>query len=164
MMDMKLQDRTLQDTKLRDTCCFVRSISTIDPWTEAAVSEHAQNSLIAGLIELDDRCELLILCYIALPPFNKQSFTQCIIMLRVQKITTKNCVFYSFVRQFYVLQFYALQFGPSIHVLQFHVLQFWWSVIFMSVIFSRPPWASTAYATDPSSLGGFLPFSLKGLQ
>jgi len=35
------------------------------------------------------------------------------------KVTTKNCIFYSF-------------------VLQFHVLQFRWSVIFMSVIFSRP--------------------------
>jgi len=42
---------------LQDAYCFVRSIFTVDPQTEAAVSEHAQNSVIAGLIELDDLCD-----------------------------------------------------------------------------------------------------------
>ena len=46
-----MQNVKLQGMKLQDTYCFVRSIPTIDPKTGAAVSEHAQNSLIVGLIE-----------------------------------------------------------------------------------------------------------------
>jgi len=62
MTDMKLQGMEqqgmkMQDMKLQDSYCFLRSISTIDLWSKAAVSEHAQNSLIAGMIELDDRCD-----------------------------------------------------------------------------------------------------------
>jgi len=41
----------MQDTKLQDSYCFVRSISAVGAWTEAAVSKNAQNSLIAGLVD-----------------------------------------------------------------------------------------------------------------
>jgi len=63
--------------------------------------------------------ELLILCYTALPLFNKQSFMQSASYCCVFKNNSKKCIFFSSVLQFHVRHFHVLPFNA----LHFYVMQ-----------------------------------------